>query len=275
MTRRSLDVAQSSSSSRMRLTVDRWAGSFEGQQRAKLEMAIGPELDALDKALEKAQKTARGVLDELQKDQQWRGTHDRDVGSAERFTVEALEIVKKLQDRSKDTPYAFIGLQVADIGLAHIDPARKNFWKALESEGGDRATSVQDAWQHLGRARELVAELRGQYERARREFQLAESVEKVKKMYQVFVENSLALLETQDSDPTRYNRKMAEFELDEEYLKRLKEVLEMRRDLQAELARILAEDPRLLRRFMDALKYRATFARRAGRARAESGRSEP
>jgi hypothetical protein len=261
MTRRSLDIAQSSSSNRMRLTVDKWAGSFEGQQRAKLEMAIGPELEALDKALEKGQMTARGVLDELETDKQWRGTHDRDVGIAERSTVGALEIVKKLQDRSKDTPYAFIGLQVADISLAHIEPARSGFWKALESEGDDRVTSVHDAWQHLGRARQLVAELRGQYERARREFQLAESVEKVKKMYQVFIENSQALLEMQDRDPTRYNRKMAEFELDEEYLKRLKEVLEMRRDLQAELARILAEDPRLLRRFMDALRYRSNNLR--------------
>jgi hypothetical protein len=152
-------------------------------------------------------------------------------------------------------------LQVADIGLAHIDPARKNFWKTLESEGDHRAGSVQEAWHHLGRARELLADLRGQYERARREFQLAESVEKVRKMYQVFIENSQALLQTQDSDPTRYNRKMAEFELDDEYLKRLKKVLEMRRDLQAELARILAEDPRLLRRFMDALKYRSNNLR--------------
>jgi hypothetical protein len=261
MTRRSLDIAQASSSNRMRLTIDKWAGSYEGQQRAKLEMAIGPELVALDKALEKGQRTARGVLDELETDKQWRGTHDRDVTSAERYAAEAIEIVKKLQERSKDTPYAFIGLQVADIALAHIEPARSGFWKALESEGDDRATSVHDAWQHLGRARQLVAELQGQYERARREFQLAESVEKVKKMYQVFIENSLALLETQDSDPTRYNRKMAEFELDEEYLKRLKEVLEMRRDLQSELARILAEDPRLLRRFMDALRYRSNNLR--------------
>ena len=40
----------------------------------------------------------------------WRGTHDRDVTSAERSTVEAQELVTKLQERTKDTPYAFIGL---------------------------------------------------------------------------------------------------------------------------------------------------------------------
>jgi hypothetical protein len=261
MPRRSLDIAQSASSQRMRLSVDEWAGSYEGQQRAKLEMAISPELEALDKAIEKGQKIARGVLDELEADPTWRGTHDRDVTSAERATVEAQELVSKLQARTKDTPYAFIGLQVSDIGLAHIAPARSDFWKALESEGEDRVTSVRDAWQHLGRARQLVAELRGQYERTRREFQLAESVEKVKKMYQVYLENSQALLQMQDSDPTRYARKMAQFELDDEYLKRLKEVLEMRRDMRAELARILAEDPRLLRRFMDALRYRSNNLR--------------
>jgi hypothetical protein len=261
MTRRSLDIAQSSSSNRMRLSVDQWAGSFESQQRAKLEMAIAPELDALDKSLAKAQQTARGVLDELEANRQWRATHDRDVANAERSADESQRIVKRLQDRSKDTPYAFIGLQVTDISLAHIGPARTNFWKALESQGDDRIASVRDGWQHIGRARELVAELRGQYERARREFQLAESVERVKKMYQVYLENSQALLETQDSDPTRYGRKMVEFDLDDDYLKRLQEVLEMRRDLRAELARILAEDPRLLRRFMDSLRYRSNNLR--------------
>jgi hypothetical protein len=142
-----------------------------------------------------------------------------------------------------------------------VAPARTDFWKALESEGDDRATSVHDAWQHLVRARELLKELQGQYERTRREYQLAESMEKVKKMYQVYLENSQALLEMQERDPTRYGRKMVEFDLDEEYLKRLKEVLEMRRDLRAELARILAEDPRLLRRFMDSLRYRSNNLR--------------
>jgi hypothetical protein len=263
MTRRMLDVAPpaSNTSRRNRLKIDELAGSFSGQQRTKLEMAIAPELEALDKALEKGQKTARGVLDQLDAKKKWTGSHDHEVTSAERSTVEAQELIAKLQDRSKDTPYTFIGLQVADIGLAHVDPARGNFWSALQSEGDDRAGSVHDGWQHLVRARELVAELRGQFEKARREFQLAEAMDKVKKMYQVYIENSQALLQTQASDPTRYNRKRAEFKLDDEYLKRLQEVMEMRRDLRAELARILGDDPRLLRRFMDALRNRSNNLR--------------
>ena len=62
-------------------------------------------------------------------------------------------------------------------------------------------------------------------------------------MYQVYVENAQALLEMKDTDPDRYNRKMAEFNLDDEYLQRLKEVIKMRSELEAELAKILGDDP--------------------------------
>jgi hypothetical protein len=200
-------------------------------------------------------------LEQLAADDAWRASHDREVTSAEKHTVEAQRIIDALEQRSKGTPYAFVGLQVVEIGLAHVEPARNDFWKAIEANDGDRAASVRDALQHLTRARELLNDLRGRFERTRREFQLAESIEQAKKMYQVYVENSLALLQTQDSDPDRYNRKMAQFELDDEYLKRLKEVLEMRAELQAELARILGDDPRLLRRFMDSLRNRSNNLR--------------
>jgi hypothetical protein len=144
MTRRSLDVQpQEASSKRMKLKVDEWAGSFEGQQRAKMEMAIAPELEALDQALAKAERTARGALDDLEKSGTWQGRHDRDVSSAEKSTVEGQQVITRLQEKSKDTPYAFIGLQAADIGIAHVNPARSDFWKALQSEGDDRVGSVR------------------------------------------------------------------------------------------------------------------------------------
>ncbi len=257
MSRRSLDVPQSSSSRRMRITVDRWAGSFSGQQRIKLELAIAPELEALDRTLADAQQTAHGVLEELQAGTAWRHAHAAETSSALQSIDRAKQIIAKLERLTIDTPYAFVGLQVTDIGLAHVEPARSKLWLALQSSDEDRPAALGDALQHLGRARDLLLELQGQYERTSREFQLAEAVERVKKMYQVFVEDSQTLLKTRDDDPSRYNRALAEFDLDDDYLKRLQEVLEMRRDLRAELARILAQDPRLLRRFMDALQNRS------------------
>ncbi|MGE3242862.1 MAG: hypothetical protein AB7I57_17445 [Pirellulales bacterium] len=261
MARRSLDVPQQSASQRMRLKVDKWAGSFEGQQRAKAELAIAPRLAALDETLAKAERTAQGVLESVQADGQWRPAHDRDVTSAEKSTVRAQELIGELQSKSKGTPYAFVGLQVVDIGLAHVDPARDGLWSALESEGDARTGLVRDSRQHLVRARQLLAELRGQYEKAQREFQLAEAVERVKKMYQVYVENSMALLPTSQDDPQRFRRKLHEFDLSDEYLKRLEEVMKMREDLRAELAKILADDPRLLRRLMDSVRNRTNNLR--------------
>ena len=263
MTRRMLDVQppQSASSQRMRLKVDQFAGSFEGQRREKLEMVIGPELEALDQKLAKAQRTARGVLDGLESDKNWLATYDREVAGAQQLVVDGRGIVEKLFKQSKDTPYAFVGLQLADVDLAHLEPARTSFWNAIQSKGDDRAGSVRDGWQHLGRARELLKDLRGQFERSRKEFKLAEAVDRAKKMYQVYIENSHALLQIQDEDPDRYRRKIAELKMDDEYLKRLKEVLKMRNDLEAELARILGEDPRLLRRYMDNLRARSNNLR--------------
>jgi hypothetical protein len=258
---RSLDVPQYATSARQTIKVDEWAGSFEGQQRAKLEIAVAPELDALDKHLERAQSAARGVLDKLEQKVAWSSEHDRGTMTAQQATAAGLKVIAALQKRTKDTPYAFVGLQAADLGIAHVEPARELLWSATKTDGTRRVDAIQQAWQHLTRARELLKDLRGQFERSKREFQLAETVEKVKKMYQVYLENSQALLETSESDPSRYNRKMAELEMDDEYLKRLREVLEMRNKLRAELARILADDPRLLRRFMDLLRNRAANLR--------------
>jgi hypothetical protein len=258
---RSLDVPQYATSSRQTIKVDEWAGSFEGQQRAKLEIAVAPELDALDKHLERAQSAARGVLDKVEQKVAWSSEHDRGTITAQQATTAGLKVIAALQKRTKDTPYAFVGLQAADLGIAHVEPARELLWSATKTDGAGRVDAIQQAWQHLTRARELLKDLRGQFERSKREFQLAETVEKVKKMYQVYLENSQALLETSESDPSRYNRKMAELEMDDEYLERLREVLEMRNRLRAELARILGDDPRLLRRFMDLLRNRAANLR--------------
>ena len=257
MSRRTLDVPQTASSQRMSLTVDEWAGSFAGQQQEKVAIAVDADLEALETALKKAEAIASSVLKGIDARRRWSGVQERDLTSAEQTTVGAQEVISNLQAHCQGTPYAFVGLQVVDIGLAHVDPARSELWKTLQTQDADRRDALSNASQHLSRAIALVAELRGQFKRARREFQLAAMVERVKKMHQVFIENSQSLLQTQDNDPSRYNRKIMEFDLDEEYLKRLKEVMEMRRDLRAELARLLAEDPRLLRRFMDSMRNRS------------------
>jgi hypothetical protein len=81
-------------------------------------------------------------------------------------------------------------------------------------------------------------------------------------MYEVYVENMHRLLRRQsrpNSNPIQ--RKMAIIEVDQEYLDRLRQVLEMRRDLMAEFGRMLADDPRLLGKYMDLIKRRQVSLR--------------
>ena len=55
MSKRVLDAGQCSSCQPMRILVDEWGRSFEGQLREKLEIAIDPTLKLLDELLEKSE----------------------------------------------------------------------------------------------------------------------------------------------------------------------------------------------------------------------------
>lgn len=253
--------SQSATSKRMRLRVDEWAGSLAGQQRIAVEMAIAPKLMEIDQILEKAETTSRSVLDEIDGGAPWAGKHTRDVDRSGQQIAGALELVDELELLTHDTPYAFVGLQLVNIGKAQLQPARRDFWKALQTRSDSRTTATRDGWQHTVRAREMLADLTTRFEATRHEYALADSVEQIKKMYQVFLENSMAMLNMDSGAGSPYSRKRVEFNLDDEYLARLKEVLEMRNKMRAELARILADDPRLLRRFLDAQQNRQRVIR--------------
>ena len=264
MTRRSLDIgnSQAGSSDRRTLTIDRFAGSFDGQSREKLELAIAPVIEELDRYLAQAEGIARKLLDEMDTGTSWEERQSNQLQAADESLEKATELIDELVSKTEETPYAFVGLTLVDIGNSHITPAREEFWNAKQSDDPERGERIRAGWRYVQRARQLLAALNKQYEKVRRDYQLAESVERIKQMYQVYIENAHALLGSGGKDDLGgLQRKMAEFELDEEYLERLKEVLEMRQELLAEFARMLADDPRLLRRYMDRLRIRTKTLR--------------
>lgn len=250
MSRRMLDIAQVGSSGRQQLKIDQWAGSFEGQRREKIALAIAPVLEELDAHLERAENHTHGLVQHLEKSTPWQSEQDRRVGLADAALEEAQKVIGQLDRQAADTPYSFISLQLIDVDQVNISPARDELWTTLQSDDA-RLEHLRGAWQHIGRARERLAGLVQQFQRIRREHQLADRLQTVQKMYQVYLEDAYRLLQNDPARINNYERDMAVFDLDEEYLARLREVLEMRRELMAELSRILSEDPRLLRRFMD------------------------
>jgi hypothetical protein len=143
-----------------------------------------------------------------------------------------------------------------------VAPAWEDVRKAIDAAGEARLNHSSTAWNHINRALASLAKLEETYEQVKRDLKRADDIQKFKKMHRVFIENTLAMLNPKNfSAGNGQDRKGVEFDLDEEYLKRLKEVLQMREEMMAELARILADDPQLLRRYMNQMNSRTSTIR--------------
>lgn len=260
MTRRMLDIPQSSSSGQRQLKIDEYAGSFDGQQRDKVAIAISPILYELDEMLREAEESSDRVAIRLEKGEAWANSDVRTINQVDEKLKRCEKSVETLQTKTNDTPYAFIGLELGHVVEAYVTPARDQLWEALESDQ-QRVKPIRAAWTDIRSARAKLASLTQTFDRIHREHKLAENAERMKKMYQVYVEDSMALLFSEPDAINDYERRFAEFDLDDEYLARLKEVLEMRNELQAELARMLRDDPRLMRRLVDSLERRSESLR--------------
>lgn len=170
-------------------------------------------------------------------------------------------IVAELRNDTKETKYAFVGLQMLDIGRTHITPARDRMFVLIQDPGLNPARNVLEALHHTSAARELIEALTKRFEAVARERELAEDLEEVAKMYEVYVERMQSVLTEAQQNQNPLRRKMAIIEVDDAYLERYAQVLEMRRQITVELGRILGDDPRLMGKYMDLVKRRGSNLR--------------
>ncbi len=252
MSKRALDAAsgQSSSAQQMRIVVDQWARSFDGQMREKQEMAIEPTLKLLEHLLRSAHDLTESNLlaaqskEGLGPQQNWALEESKDqVRQADRAVLD-------LKKDSAGTPYAFIGLQISDIGDTHIAPAREHLGEVtLESaKAKDDKDHLSQASFHLDQALKMLADLTKNYESVKRDNQLADALQQLKKMHQIFLEDTQAMLGSKKPPINSVPRQIAE--VDDDYVAKLNQLLEEQKKIMAELAKILADDPRMLRRFL-------------------------
>ena len=258
MSRRGLDLPRPSSSQSMRLEVTEYVGSFEGVVRKKSEVAIAGTIAKTHESLELARVALTEVLSSSEDGEgiantQWSETLQTKTDQAEQHLDDAVSVVNALLKQTRNTPYAFIGVQLSEIAHTHIQPAQDDLHATSKAQPKTRTALLMAARQQTIRAIERLSELYKRFERKKKQLDKDDQVRKVKKMYLVYLEDSLARLSkaTQAERGGRkgLSRKMNEQEYEEEYLKRLKEVLEMQNELRAELVRILAEDPQLMRRY--------------------------
>jgi hypothetical protein len=261
MSKRMLDAGQCSACNPRNIKVDEWAGSFEGEKRKKLEIAIDPVLQRLAELLAHAQEQTDSLKKPAASSEGLQQLHSAPLTAAKRNLKESEDAVSDLKSRTANTPYAFIGLQLHNISDAHITPAGKNL-AGISIPAVNAATNiahVDKASFHIARAREMLADLTKTYETVKRDQQIADAMQKLNKMYQIFLEDSQALLGSKKPGINSYDRKVAE--VDEEFVEKLKELLEEKKKIMDELAKLLADDPRMLRRYMAMLQLQGTTYR--------------
>ena len=250
MSKRVLDAGQCSSCQPMRILVDEWGRSFEGQMREKLEIAIDPVLRQLDELLGKAQDLTDATLTTGKSPGGLSQKQNAPLEASRGHLRQADSVVTELKGKTQGTPYAFIGLQLHDIRDTHLSPARLDLGKvSLEpAKGKDDIANLEQASFEIKQAREKLAALTKSYASVKRDYKLADAMQRLKKMHQIFLEDTQAMLGSKKPTLNPQDRKVAE--VDDEYVEKLRKLLEEKKKIMAELAKILADDPRMLRRFL-------------------------
>lgn len=257
-------AGQNSESRRRRVRIEKRLASAPEPEDAPQEeekVELREQLVAIDHELEPAEVILQGLVDNVERV----GIADpqiQDLQEVDQRLSSVDEMIATLREESKDTPYAFAGLQMVELGTAHLTPARDRVFSLIRQPDVEPDGNLAEALHRTTRARELLAELLVRFDQVTRDRELEESLQEAITMYEVYVKDLHRFLREQtrpDADPLK--RKMAVIEVDQEYLDRLREVTEMRRDLMAEFGRILADDPRLRSKYLDLIKRRRNSIR--------------
>lgn len=254
---------QFAESNRLRLKIeDKTISAAEpSANRVTVQMQVRQRLEEIDRELQPAEEVLSSLVSSVSQS----GIADpqiQELHGVDQRLAKVDQIIANLRNESKETPYAFVGLHMVEVGTAHITPARDHVFALIRQPDVDTHGNSAEALHRVNRARELLAELLVRFERVLRDERLAEAIEETAKFYEVYVENLHRFLRAQSKpNPNPLQRKLAIVEVDQEYLDRLREVTQMRRDLMAEFARMLGDDPRLLSKYMDLIKRRQTSLR--------------
>ncbi len=174
---------------------------------------------------------------------------------------ETEKLITNLRSETREGQFAFVGLQMVDIGRTQITPARERVFIAQRETdvGTDRNSTL--ALQAVLRARELLTALLARYDRVAQDRKLADGLEQSAKMYEIYIEKAQTLMREARQARNPLERKMEIVELEQDYLDRVAEVATLRREMLAEFARVLGDDPRLLSRYLQLSKNRRASLR--------------
>lgn len=238
---------QNTMTRRRKLTIaKRLSAIAEAGTARREEQQIRDRVVAIDEMLAVSQTMLKDLIDHKIRDADRTAAFrklDQQLGETEDYITD-------LRGETKEKQFAFVGLQMVDIARTHITPARDRVFVAIRDPSVDQNNAVR-AMQGVVRARELLGALLKRYDRVVRDRKLEKSLDEVITMYEVYVEKGQSLMREARQNRNPMGRKMAIIEVDQEYLDRYAEVLTLRREMMRELGRMLADDPRLLSRYLE------------------------
>ncbi len=239
-------------SSKQRIKVDQWAGSYEGQAREKLQLAVDQYLNRLKKDLAEAEGPVLELRVETGPDSKWDEAKGRKLHGARELLGDAEKTTAELRAVSKDTPYAFVGLQLDEIVQSHVTPARNELGDAAlcTNDPARQRSDFEQAALHIAEARRMLGEVVRQYEDLKRQQKGEDVAKQLAKMHQIFIEDMQALLKLMQGRPKLNPRSGEIIEVTDAYLEKVKEYYEQLKELLDQLAKEMAKDPDLLRRLM-------------------------
>ncbi len=177
---------QCSSCSPRRITIDEWAGSYTSQVLEKRQLLIDPVLKEMKEALTLALQTLQPVFARTKAKAAWQTTDSIEVRKADELLAKANAAVTDLTQKSEGTPYVFIGLQLQDISRLHIHPAREQLSGVTLLDSMVKEADLTASMFHVERAIALLEKLTHQYETAKLNQTLADTMTHIRKMHQIF-----------------------------------------------------------------------------------------
>lgn len=266
MSKRALDVSHGSASSKaLHLQIDEYVGTYEGQARKKRQIAISNYLQRVREALIEAGQATDSTLEQVRSRTNWGEAQQQQVTRASTRLGDADKAIAELKVKSGTNPYAFVGLQLVDISVAHIKPARIELasLSPLAETPPDRLKALTQAAYHIDRAIQLLDDLTREFNEVVKQEQQERTLEQLAKMYQAFVEDTYAMLRACKPllNPRAGKWQIIPDEMAEAILKALNERADRKKELMAALAKALADDPDLLNRFMANMRKSAMTLR--------------
>ncbi|MGB7342979.1 MAG: hypothetical protein WBD20_02090, partial [Pirellulaceae bacterium] len=227
------------------------ADSDDENAIASGDPAIREQVVKIDEKLKVSQVALKALVDHSLPDST-RGEKLKEL-DAQMGTIE--KVIAELREETKEGQYAFVGLQMVDIGRFHLTPARDRVFASIRRPGASDL-DAKVALGQVNRARSRLAKLLKRYDEVKQDRDLKEELDEKVPMYEVYVEKSQQLLREAQQNRNPLTRKMSVITVDQDYLDQYAKILKLRREMMKEFSEMLANDPRLLSRYMDLTRRR-------------------